>query len=110
MTQKLPKVFKRKWVAALRSGEFKQGISNLYSKVDNTFCCLGVAENICGTTLQSLHGKTLPFYLRSPKSPNLLRTRWEDKEGKITVVGKLAEFNDKPKSFKWIANYIEKNL
>lgn len=32
---------KAKWVAALRSGEYKQGRSNLRSE-DESFCCLGV--------------------------------------------------------------------
>jgi hypothetical protein len=31
----------KKWVAALRSGEYKQGQGNLRNS-DNTFCCLGV--------------------------------------------------------------------
>lgn len=31
-----------KWVAALRSGEFKQGRRALGNKVSNSFCCLGV--------------------------------------------------------------------
>lgn len=32
---------KAKWVAALRSGEYKQGKTYLQNR-DNTFCCLGV--------------------------------------------------------------------
>jgi hypothetical protein len=37
--------FAREWVAALRSGEFKQGIGQLAHKRDNEprYCCLGVA-------------------------------------------------------------------
>jgi len=30
------------WVAALRSGEYKQGGGQLHSVYDNEFCCLGV--------------------------------------------------------------------
>lgn len=33
----------RKWVDALRSGEFKQGSSSNYQPSVNTHCCLGVA-------------------------------------------------------------------
>lgn len=33
--------WKDKWVAALRSGEYKQGIGHLQTK-DGGFCCLGV--------------------------------------------------------------------
>jgi hypothetical protein len=32
---------KKKWIAALRSGEYKQGKYRLWSYVD-TYCCLGV--------------------------------------------------------------------
>ena len=32
----------KKWVAALRSGEFKQGVRQLRGK-DDSYCCLGVA-------------------------------------------------------------------
>lgn len=34
--------FAQRWVAALRSGRYKQGRSRLRKK-DDTFCCLGVA-------------------------------------------------------------------
>lgn len=35
------------WIAALRSGEFKQGEGCLHS-IDNTFCCLGVLCVVAG--------------------------------------------------------------
>ena len=33
---------KAKWVAALRSGEYKQGDNWLYNPVSGKYCCLGV--------------------------------------------------------------------
>ena len=33
----------KKWVAALRSGEYKQGTGRLHDAADNAYCCLGVA-------------------------------------------------------------------
>src|SRR5690348_18296721 len=33
---------KKKWVKALRSGEYKQGTSLLYNSANETYCCLGV--------------------------------------------------------------------
>lgn len=39
---------KRRWVAALRSGEYRQGY-NVLRNVDNTFCCLGVLCEIAVT-------------------------------------------------------------
>jgi hypothetical protein len=37
----------REWVAALRSGKYEQGGLAL-GRVDNTFCCLGVACEVAG--------------------------------------------------------------
>ena len=34
----------RAWVAALRSGEYKQGKNRLLDLTNNTYCCLGVAS------------------------------------------------------------------
>ena len=31
-----------KWIAALRSGEYKQGIGELHDTGNNSYCCLGV--------------------------------------------------------------------
>jgi hypothetical protein len=39
---------KAKWTAALRSGEYVQGIKRLFNKVDNTYCCLGVLCRVAG--------------------------------------------------------------
>ena len=33
---------KAKWVAALRSGEYKQGYGRLFSPREKSYCCLGV--------------------------------------------------------------------
>lgn len=43
---RLPKEFATKWVAALRSGEYRQGREFL--KHLNNWCCIGVAASICG--------------------------------------------------------------
>ena len=57
---KLPKEFAEKWITALRSGEYKQGVG-LLKCIDytedfpnreipgsETYCCLGIAGKICG--------------------------------------------------------------
>lgn len=36
-----------RWITALRSGEFKQGETFLYTPEKDTYCCLGVANKIC---------------------------------------------------------------
>ena len=33
----------RRWVEALESGEYEQGVGYLHDRHDNMFCCLGVA-------------------------------------------------------------------
>lgn len=40
-TQRMNPEIKAKWVAALRSGEYRQGQANLRNRA-NEFCCLGV--------------------------------------------------------------------
>lgn len=50
---------KAKWVAALRSGEFKQGEEALASKENDgsyTNCCIGVLGIVCGITQEELIG------------------------------------------------------
>jgi hypothetical protein len=41
----MPQESKDKWVAALRSGDYKQGVGCLYTKTDNAYCCLGVLQH-----------------------------------------------------------------
>lgn len=43
-TKMRPKV-KKEWIAALRSGDYRQGRGQLRSE-DNSFCCLGVLCNL----------------------------------------------------------------
>jgi hypothetical protein len=38
----MDKLIAEKWVAALRSGEYKQGKGVLHNQDSNTYCCLGV--------------------------------------------------------------------
>lgn len=111
--KKLPKAFKIKWITALRSGKFKQTSDYLKAAIrwdDNDkpsaygHCCLGVACEVSGyhSIRSSYIGndkKRIPIQLRGEKE----------------LTKKLASMNDggggKPKkSFKQIANWIEKNL
>lgn len=110
--QKLPKVFKRKWIAALRSGKYKQGRYTLYRNNKDTFCCLGVAGHICGMPKSVLSGYSfLNNAIHSIEAgkyniPNiLLHDTMYPK-----MVSKLSSFNDNGKSFNWIAAYIDRYL
>lgn len=47
----------QKWAAALRSGKYKQGGSELYNSFYNTYCCLGV---LCSVNKERHYGHVLP--------------------------------------------------
>jgi hypothetical protein len=106
---KLPKQFKRKWVAALRSGKFKQAQKSLYN--NGGYCCLGVACVIHA-------GKKIKPANDDPRNGQLpeevlsvLRTEGNFRFRREWVGGVLMEMNDHEKwSFKRIAAWIEKTL
>jgi hypothetical protein len=113
---------KAKWVAALRSGEYKQGLTRLktvYEGIDPKFCCLGVLCDLhdkelnCEQSFESIAGE-LPDhvkewagleennpYMRQPASlayPKEWRTH-------ISVLNDIKQF-----SFNQLADLIEAQL
>ena len=103
---KLPKKVKNKWVKALRSGLYKQGILKLKDEekivLGRTrparYCCLGVAYE-CGLA-KTEHGRSVlgESFLNENFAP-------------IKLQKELAIRNDSGEwSFKRIATWIEKNL
>lgn len=56
----------RLWVAALRSGDYQQGVGALQTE-GNKFCCLGVACEIA-----MIHGIELTFYQGSGEDSNFI--------------------------------------
>jgi len=111
---KLPKEFKKKWIDALNSGDFKQSSGSLKDKYG--YCCLGVACKIANPNMR-LTGKGLISKGNFPKSINKIEVpdiiKGEvDKYSKDynPIVNKLATYNDNGKSFNWIASYIERYL
>jgi len=118
----MKKTVATKWVKALRSGKFKQAESFL--KIDDddgnpTHCCLGVLCELYNDEMRKSKKKTLP--VRS--SDNLLPRKvmnWagmQSRDGKFGIdtyyeslnPSDLTRMNDGGKSFKVIANTIEKN-
>lgn len=103
MKDKLPKRFKTKWLKALRSGEYKQGRGQLC--IQDRYCCLGVACVIAGHDMKD--ESLIP--IAYDNVPILLREH-------STFIAQLTAMNDgvrgykRPRSFKQIANWIEKNL
>ena len=103
-TKKLDPAFKAKWVAALRSGEFKQHRGSFTD--GQAFCCLGVAAVLCGVSPVHMNGGC--FTVTSPQ------TNRYKLETDATAGHRLAARNDghdyPPHSFAEMADYIEKNL
>ena len=108
---KLPIKFKEKWLAALRSGEFKKGKGYLEKedKKGSSFCCLGVACKITHPKLdiKGKHYIENKVKKKTTKIPKILKGDDDDN----ILVKKLSEMNDSGKySFNRIADWIEKNL
>lgn len=53
-TIRMPKELLAKWLAALRSGEYKQVDKVLYDSHVGGYCCLGVLQHVaCGETISA---------------------------------------------------------
>lgn len=122
----MDKELKEKWVAALRSGKYKQGRMVLRDG-NNNYCCLGVLcdlidntkwkyENeVCfhdGTNRQVYSYDKQTAFLSEEIQLKYLDTdknRIEDYH-KYDLLWELANMNDQNQTFNQIANYIEKNL
>ena len=130
--QKLPVEFKTKWVEALRSGKYKQGKGFLRS-INDEFCCLGVAYDLCGGKWFESNGGVYQTKLGNMRMPMMYSTLQEEdgyhndlpkdivdsftshlEDGAMyagRVANTLAHMNDEQnKSFVEIADYIEANL
>lgn len=112
--------FKKDWIAALRSKEFKQGTGTLYNLYDNSYCCIGVACIVAGRTKNeiidrglinagleeeaSINETGIPSELIGDAEPgNLIDTLIKMNDGwEATGV--------KAHTFEEIADYIEVNL
>jgi hypothetical protein len=104
---KLPEDFKRKWIEALRSGEYKQGKYTLFDKDNNSFCCIGVACTIYNNNTIIHRNGFLPNgdygYAALPAAIAGGSCN--------TKVARLISMNDEEgKSFSQIAGWIEENL
>ena len=126
LPKRLTPALKKKWLAALRSGKYKKGKKTLLQNPNGDWagmrgfnpdgalrwCCLGVLADVCG--IRKEIGKHL--------STEVLATAGRSQYYVLPqgIQHELAEMNDgKPvlggdvkrgKSFKAIADWIEKNL
>lgn len=102
----------KKWVAALRSGAYKQGVKSLCR--NNYYCCLGVACEVFiqegGELDKKQTGEYTLYHKEAYVLPEVVRD-WL----RLTTTGghyknnynSLITFNDKGKSFEEIAKIIE---
>ena len=63
----MDKKIKAVWVAALRSGKYKQTIGRLHrdkatQKAPVGYCCLGVLSKVCGETNKSMGSRGFPSH------------------------------------------------
>ena len=110
---------KAKWVAALRSGEYKQGKNRLRNK-DNNFCCLGVLCNLHAQAHPEIAAKqTDPCqYMDEAGMPHDSVFIWAgmgvNKVHRTVEIGgyaaSLAQHNDSGRTFAEIADAIEAQL
>ena len=118
---------KAKWIAALRSGEYKQGKNRLHSNEDNSFCCLGVLCEVAGYKKENVNH--IPSFGHVDDSGNVYYIPsfghcaisipneffgFTFKEGVDSPRDKVMAFNDaegkQHKGFKGLATYIEKHF
>ena len=112
----LTKEVKERWIAALRSGEYKQGKHKLETS-DGFYCCLGVLQMVTDGKVETcvgVDGKTSALAL---PSGNYMKRVFDDLEATICVMYKdyglcsLAWLNDSANlSFKQIADLIEEQV
>ena len=64
---RMPAEIKAKWLAALRSGQYKQGKLFLYDGEEDAYCCLGVLEHCITGEVETweLYGKLISSGLPS---------------------------------------------
>lgn len=123
---------KAKWIAALRSGEFKQAQSELHNAESDSYCCLGVLCKVAGAEWTSFEkekeadeGTYLVTLDHVPVKDGQLLGDTDNEELEPAACEKfgipdqsiLIGMNDgneilgiKPHSFAEIADWIEANL
>lgn len=98
----------KKWVAALKSGEYKQDTGQLCS--DNGYCCLGVLCDIYDKEDdQPIDWEGGDYYLPQDLQDII---GLKDEDGKVILEDEttsLVELNDEYRSFEFIAEVIENN-
>lgn len=104
----------QKWLAALRSGEFRQGTGKLRT-ADDRFCCLGVLSLICGEPGTLIAGLAYTFEGGFQATPSQRVTEMSGLYGKVgdsrcgSNKSPLYLLNDTGLTFPEIADMIEED-
>lgn len=112
MKFKLPAKFRKDWLAALRSGKYKQGTAVLYNPELESYCCLGIGCLLVGFSKEELIRKSYPINIedKNNKIPYLLKDTYSILSNRNTFYNTLSQINDiDKKSFSEIVDWIEEN-
>ena len=121
-TFKLERNFKRRWVAALRSGKFKQTKKVLFDQSSGGFCCLGVMCSLKGIKKSELEGVSFPQDVRSfddafnidPTTHDFFHGMNNGDAWKVPYRGRMCSLNElndfEGLTFKQIANIIDRSV
>lgn len=102
--EETPTSLKARWVAALRSGEYKQGEGQL--RRNEEYCCLGVLCDVMDKNKWSLSERKHEYLY-----DNKYGWRISNKVLLDTIQNALMDMNDeRGKNFTEIADYIEANV
>lgn len=101
----------KKWILALESGKFEQGMGRLIAQYDNNsyaYCCLGVLGRVCGFSKEKLSsGCNNNDYYEFTED-------WWEKRGMDDLKidqSRLITLNDeRDYSFKKIASYLRNKI
>ncbi len=109
---KMPRILRRKWIKALRSGEYVQGQGCLRQKrgKEQSYCCLGVLHDVAGGRWKKPTPNSSSYSIGKMRNTGTLPD--ELRRGlKGNQVDSLIMMNDtRELSFKRIATWIEKNV
>lgn len=109
----MKKRIKKKWLEALRSGDYKQTTGALRIKTDDgfTYCCLGVLEQI---RCDDVEGKRFPANCSVLTKSTVEWAGLSESDPELGDYSAVdcndGTFNLKSKTFKQIADRIEKYL
>lgn len=113
ITIRMPKDTLAKWLAALRSGDYRQGRRALYDASTDGYCCLGVLQHVMGGNVERYEDWTPKSY-PSETWRNRLGVEFRSSRGGTTHNPHLpkletdaASANDTGHSFAEIADAIE---